>query len=125
MSVLYFDGGARPNPGKAAGAFVLDGQEGGKQIPFATNNQAEYIGLIEGLKAAKEKGIKQLIVRGDSMLVIMQMQGKYKVKAADLIPLHAEAKELSNEMKITFEHIPRSANTQADVIATKLIQKIE
>lgn len=86
-----------------------------------TNNFAEYSGLLLGLKKAKEMGIHDLNVYGDSMLVIKQMNGEYKVKASGLLTLYNLAKEYSSNMKITFQHIYRDKNKRADELANNSI----
>ena len=101
-ATLRFDGAASPNPGRGGGGYVIidvDGRDvetGSVEIPGwrTTNNQAEYIGLIHGLKAAERQMIRTLKVQGDSELVIRQMQGKYMVTSSKLRPLHEEANEL-------------------------------
>ena len=94
MHTLYFDGCSKGNPGRAgAGAVLYDdtGSEVFAESVFvgyrATNNEAEYTGLILGLTEALKRGITtELLVRGDSQLVIRQMQGKYKVNSPNLVP---------------------------------------
>lgn len=95
---LFTDGGSRGNPGPSAFAFVLQSDEGktimekAKFIGRATNNEAEYNGLLAGLAAAKEAGADEIEVTMDSELVVKQMLGIYPVKAPNLIPLHREAR---------------------------------
>jgi ribonuclease HI len=95
---LFTDGGSRGNPGPSAFAFVLQSEEGktilegAKFIGRATNNEAEYNGLLAGLTAAKEAGADEIEVTMDSELVVKQMQGIYPVKSPNLIPLHREAR---------------------------------
>ena len=97
---LFFDGASKGNPGLAgAGAVIYDEEEeiwhGSKFIgENATNNEAEYNGLIIGLNKAIDLNIKSLLVNGDSLLVINQMKGDYKVKSKNLVDLYNEAKEL-------------------------------
>ena len=94
---VFTDGGSRGNPGPSAFAFVLqseDGKtilEGAKFIGRATNNEAEYNGLLAGLSAAKESGADEIEVTMDSELVVKQMLGIYPVKSPNLVPLHREA----------------------------------
>jgi len=85
----------------------------------ATNNEAEYTGLILGLTEALKLGITaELLVRGDSMLVIRQMQGKYKVNSPKLVPLHQRATNLASQFaKIEFEHVYRDSNKRADALS--------
>ena len=95
---LFTDGGSRGNPGPSAYAFILqldDGRtilEKAKFIGVATNNEAEYNGLLAGLAAAKEQDCDEIEVMMDSELVVRQMQGLYDVKSPKLIPLHREAR---------------------------------
>ncbi|HTQ86780.1 MAG TPA: ribonuclease HI family protein [Candidatus Solibacter sp.] len=115
------DGGARGNPGPAAYGIVLREAGGatlvaaGKCIGRATNNVAEYYGLIAALDAARERGVGRLRVESDSELLVRQMQGHYRVKSPDLKPLHDRALKLSRGFEF-FEiaHVPREKNREAD-----------
>ena len=121
MITAYFDGGARGNPGPAGfgvlivddtGAMVAEIAEG---IGIATNNVAEYRGLVAALQWAVDHGLRELHVRGDSLLLIQQMRGIYRVKNEGLLPLHSKARDLSARIgQVTFEHIPRDKNKEAD-----------
>ena len=97
--VMYFDGCSKSNPGPSgAGAVIYqdDIEIWGKAVYVgdkATNNVAEYSGLITGLEEANNMEISNLVVRGDSMLVIKQMKGEYKVKSLSLYPLYEKAKK--------------------------------
>lgn len=122
---LQFDGCSKSNPGLAgAGAVIynLTNDEIWNGSEFVgtnvTNNHAEYMGLIIGLKQAKEMKIKQLIVEGDSMLVIKQINGEYKVKSLHLIELYNEAKLLAKGFDcIYYKHIYRNNNKRADELS--------
>jgi len=122
---LYFDGCSKGNPGKSgAGAVIYDimNNEVWSDAVFvgntSTNNEAEYTGLLVGLREAVRMGISDLLVRGDSQLIIRQMKGEYKVKSASLKPMHSEARELSNSIeKIEFEHVYREFNKRADELS--------
>jgi len=122
---LQFDGCSKSNPGLAgAGAVIynLTNDEIWNGSEFVgtnvTNNHAEYMGLIIGLKQAKEMKIKQLIVEGDSMLVIKQMKGEFKVKALHLVELYNEAKLLAKGFDcIYYKHIYRNNNKRADELS--------
>ncbi|RUM30463.1 MAG: ribonuclease H [Aquifex sp.] len=125
--ILYFDGAAKGNPGPAGIGYVLIIEKRkythSKAVGEKTNNQAEYLALIEGMKKAKELGVKELVVKGDSQLVIRQMEGKFKVKNANVKPLFKEAKELENYFeKVTYEWIPRKENKEADALANLEIE---
>lgn len=128
---IYFDGGTYPmNPGHGgAGAVVItDGQEHSYSEYLGrnkTNNQAEYQGMILGLKKAKELGITHLQVFGDSQLVIYQMLGTYACRDFKLQPLNAQAENLSKSFKeCSFNWIPRESNGKADSAATKAIKSV-
>ena len=122
---MHFDGGAIPNPGKAgAGAVIYKNDKEFKTVSVyvgekETNNTAEYTGLIEGLKLALDNNIKNLVVKGDSQLVIKQMRGEYKVKAENLKILQIKAKLLAEKFEnIEFIHVKRELNKRADELAT-------
>jgi len=125
MHALFFDGCSKGNPGRAGAGAVLyneDGAEVFAESAFvghtATNNEAEYTGLILGLNEAIKRGITELCVCGDSQLVIRQMQGKYKVNSPKLIPLHGRAKNLASTFtKIEFKHVYRDSNKRADALS--------
>ncbi|CAM9385922.1 unnamed protein product [Scytosiphon promiscuus] len=127
--VLQFDGGSRGNPGPSGAGAVLYRVDGsGSRVEVwngsvwvgqrRTNNEAEYSGLIEGLKAAEKLGIKKLAVEGDSKLVIQQMLGKYKVSSPKMVPLFKQAKVISRAFdQLDMEHIERARNGRADTLA--------
>ncbi|MGI8880418.1 MAG: orotate phosphoribosyltransferase [Jatrophihabitans sp.] len=125
--VVEADGGSRGNPGPAGfGAVVMDATtrevlaERSESIGIATNNVAEYRGLIAGLTAALEVGAVQVAVRMDSKLVVEQMSGRWQVKHPDMRPLAREANELRRKLdEITFEWIPRELNKHADRLANE------
>jgi len=124
MIVAYIDGGARGNPGPAGFGVRLETEEAelieefGESIGVATNNVAEYRGLIAALEWTRAHGHKALHVRSDSLLLVQQMLGNYKVKNAGLQPLHAKARLLAYEIgRVTFEHVRRERNADADRLA--------
>ena len=122
---LYFDGCSKGNPGKGgAGAVIYDNNDNKvyeKSIYIGdkiTNNMAEYYGLITGLEAANDLNIKNLVVKGDSLLVIKQMNSEYKVKHN--LDLYNNAFELKKQIdKIIFIHIDRTQNKVADKLANE------
>ncbi len=127
---LQFDGCSKSNPGIAgAGAVIYKfNKEISSKIQFVgnneTNNVAEYTGLIIGLKEAIKLDIKSICVEGDSLLVIKQMKGEYKVKSPNLINLYNEAKELEKQFElILFSHIYRCQNKRADELSNFAITK--
>ena len=118
---IHIDGGARGNPGPAgygviirdATGTVLDELHGA--LGVATNNVAEYNGLLAALRWAKEHGHSDVHIKADSLLLVEQMRGNYKVKNAGLQPLHAKARLLAYEIgRVTFEHVRRELNKDAD-----------
>lgn len=118
---LYGDGGSRGNPGPAASGWVVydmnDTQlkENGLHLGITTNNQAEYTALKMGLIDAHELGAKRVNVFMDSLLVINQLKGIYKVKNKDLWPIYDAIKKYCvNFEKVTFTHVPRALNSEAD-----------
>ena len=121
MITAYFDGGARGNPGPAGwGAHIVDDagtvlSEQHGSLGIATNNVAEYHGLIAVLQWAVEHGVTQLTVRGDSQLIVEQMRGNYKVKHEGLKPLYLQARMLVMQIgDVRFEHVRREQNNEAD-----------
>jgi ribonuclease HI len=125
---LQFDGCSKKNPGLAGAGAVI--YKYSKEIwsgclfvgTNATNNYAEYSGLIIGLEKAVELNIKALHVEGDSLLVINQMTGKYKCNSENLIEQHNKAKELAAKFdSINFVHIFRNKNARADELSNKSV----
>src|ERR1700716_3492273 len=121
--VVEADGGSRGNPGKAGyGAVVRDAQTGAvlaeifQSIGRATNNVAEYSGLVAGLKAAAELAPgADAEVRMDSKLVVEQMSGRGQMKHADLHPLAAAARDAARRLgRVSYHWVPRGRNTHAD-----------
>src|SRR5439155_22531182 len=115
--VAYVDGGARGNPGPAGYGVRIELPDGTlvdefcDSIGTATNNVAEYRGLIAALEWAKKHRYKRVHIRSDSLLLVQQMLGAFKVKNAGLQPLHAKARLLANEIgRVTFEHVGRALN---------------
>lgn len=125
--VVEADGGSRGNPGAAGyGAVVLDGDSGevlaerAGWLGIATNNVAEYSGLIAGLEAAAEFGASSVAVRLDSQLVVEQMSGRWQVRNPALRPLAQRAGELRDRFdSVSFEWVPRARNRRADALANR------
>ena len=122
--IVSCDGASRGNPGPAGiGAQVTDERgailgEVARGIGETTNNVAEYTAVIEGLSLAKELGAKTVTLRSDSLLLINQLTGRYRVKSEHLQPLHRQARSIGAGFEhITFEHVPRERNTAADALA--------
>jgi ribonuclease HI len=124
--VIYCDGGSRGNPGPAAiGAVVLDPSTDpptrvatvSERIGETTNNVAEYRALIAGLEAAAPFRAARVCVRADSMLVVQQLRGEWKVRQSHLRPLYDEARALLRTYQsIDIAHVPRSKNVDADAL---------
>ena len=121
MIRAYIDGGARGNPGPAGYGVRIEDQDGNLieelygPLGIATNNVAEYNGLLAALQWAVDHGHKQLHIRSDSELLVKQMRGEYKVKNPALQALSARARLLTMELDlVTFEHVRREMNKEAD-----------
>ena len=121
MITAFFDGGARGNPGPAGyGVYIVDEKgemlaELSGSLGVATNNVAEYHGLIAALQWAANRDMKAIAIKGDSQLLIEQMKGNYKVKNEGLKPLYLKARLLVMQIgNVTFEHVRREQNKDAD-----------
>ena len=100
--------------------------EAGEYIGEATNNVAEYKALVKGLEMCRKEGADVVRAFLDSELIVMQMQGAYKVKNAGLKPLYAAAREMEGEFtKVTYAHVPREDNTEADALVNKALDAVE
>lgn len=126
--VIYSDGGSRGNPGpSAAGYVVLNSAqeviaEGGEYLGITTNNQAEYQGVRLGLERAIELGYKKVDFKIDSMLVVNQMKGLYKIKNRELWPINERIRTLmTNFDRVTFTHVNRQFNQLADGMVNKTL----
>lgn len=129
-ATLYADGGARGNPGPAGSGAVLLDEHGvviaelRRSLGHATNNVAEYTGLIIGLEEALRRGVDDLDVRLDSLLVVQQMNGLWKIKHPGLRPLALRAGELlACFPRRTIAHVPRELNTLADAQVNRAIDE--
>ena len=125
---LYTDGGARGNPGPAAYGFVLESEDGtvlaaeGEAIGLATNNVAEYSGLIAGLRRAIELHVPNVEVVSDSELMVKQMRGEYRVKNEALRGLFLEASRLVRQLgSVEFRHVKRAHNELADRLVNEAL----
>ncbi|MBU0645906.1 ribonuclease HI family protein [Patescibacteria group bacterium] len=128
---IYSDGGSRGNPGPSAAAAVLMNPENKKVLATVaeyvgetTNNQAEYYGVIMGLKKAKELGVKEVEVYMDSELAIKQLKGEYRVKNSELAKRFLEVHNLIQEFhQVTYQHVTRDKNQQADALVNKILDE--
>jgi ribonuclease HI len=126
------DGGSRGNPGPAAYGVVIGDARGEivarlkKYIGRATNNVAEYYGLIAAMDYAQSHGVRALRVESDSELLVKQMRGLYKVKSADLQPLFERAKKMSQTFEsFRIDHVYREQNREADALANEALDETE
>jgi ribonuclease HI len=125
---LFTDGGARGNPGPAAFAYVLEAADGtvlaahGETIGVATNNVAEYRGLVAGLTKALELAVPEIEVLSDSELLVKQMRGEYKVKNEALRDLSLQATKLARQLdKVEYRHVRRELNELADTLVNEAL----
>jgi ribonuclease HI len=123
---MYIDGGSRGNPGPAGYGVRVEDAHGDLLERFcgavgvATNNVAEYKGLLAALEWAADRGHRRVHVRSDSELLVRQMTGEYRVKNAGLQPLHTAARALMARIgHVTYEHVRREANRDADLLANE------
>lgn len=124
MIIAYTDGGARGNPGPAGFGVRIERPDGTlveelhESIGIATNNVAEYRGLIAALEWARAHGETEVLIRSDSLLLVQQMLGNYKVKHPGLQALYGKARQLAHEVgRVRYEHVRREANKHADRLA--------
>ena len=125
---LFTDGGARGNPGPAAYGYVLESEDGhvlaahGEAIGRATNNVAEYSGLVAGLAKAADVGVRELEVVSDSELLVKQMRGEYKVKNEALRELWEEASDLEKKFgRVRYTAVRRAYNELADRLVNEAL----
>jgi ribonuclease HI/ADP-ribose pyrophosphatase YjhB (NUDIX family) len=129
-ATVYSDGGSRGNPGpSAAGFVVINNQQevvsqGGEYLGITTNNQAEYHGVRLGLEKALELGYTHIDFRIDSMLVVNQMNGLYKIKNRELWPIHERIRSMLTRFdKVSFTHVKREFNQLADGMVNKTLDE--
>jgi ribonuclease HI len=128
-AVANVDGGSRGNPGPAGFGVRIEREDGTvvelkQALPLATNNVAEYNGLLAALRWAAEHGVRALHVRADSELLVKQMKGEYRVKNPGLQPLYEEARSLVKEIgRVKFEHVRREFNKEADRLANEAMDE--
>ena len=126
--IAYIDGGSRGNPGPAAAAFVLNDSSGAQLeakaffLGRATNNVAEYTGLVKALEAAAQKGPKQINVFSDSELLVKQINGQYRVKSEQIRPFYQKAVSLLRRFNSwEIRHVTRNNNKQADSLVNQAL----
>jgi GxxExxY protein len=130
--IMHIDGAARGNPGPAAYAVVVSTADRAPLASFSkclgetTNNVAEYRGLVAALQYALDRHHRRVKIISDSELLVRQMQGRYKVKSADLKPLYEEARRLTAGLEaVTLEHVRREANREADRLVNQALDAAE
>ena len=123
------DGGSRGNPGPAGYGVRIEREDGAivelkEALSLATNNVAEYSGLLAALRWAVANTVSTLHIRSDSELLVKQMKGQYRVKNPGLQPLYEEAVKLVRQVgKVTFEHVRREFNKDADRLANEAMDE--
>ena len=124
---VYFDGGSRGNPGPAAVGWVIvtsDGiaAEGSERIGTATNNQAEYEALIRALEAAADYDFDELVIKGDSQLIVKQVRGEWNTNDPELREKRVRARELLEQFETwSIGHVPREINARADELLNEAL----
>lgn len=127
--IINIDGGSRGNPGPGASAWVIKDAKGklilqdGLFFKECTNNQAEFTALKMALSKALELGSKSVKVRSDSLLLVKQFLGEYKIKHPQLQEIMAEIKQLSARLKIHINHVPREQNKEADLMCNQTMDR--
>ncbi len=130
--IIHTDGGSRGNPGPSATGFVIETihgeilEEGGEYLGITTNNQAEYQAVKLALEHASKHTKDEIRLFIDSMLVVNQMKGIYKIKNRELWPIHSDIKRLSQQFKkVSFTHVPREKNKKADSKVNEVLDSIK
>jgi ribonuclease HI len=128
-ALIFTDGGAEPNPGPGGIGVVIQDQNGksistiSRSVGRVTNNQAEYMAVIAGLEKAISLGYDEVEMHADSELVVRQINGRYKVKNANLKQLYQKVVELTGKLdSFTITHVPRNLNKEADRLAGEAIR---
>ncbi len=127
----FVDGASRGNPGPAGYGVYMTTDRGeiisiAGYLGTATNNVAEYAGLLDALAMATEEGATEVEVISDSLLLVNQMLGKFRVKHANLIPLHEKAQQMAHRFRRFFiRHTPRAGNKEADKLANLAVDRAE
>jgi ribonuclease HI len=127
---IHVDGASRGNPGDAGFGVHVAGRDGGTVVELyghlgrATNNVAEYQGLLHALRWARERGARRLEIYSDSELLVRQMKGRYRVRNPKLQPLYREAASLvAGFERVDLHHVPREENREADALANRALDE--
>jgi len=130
--VVHTDGASRGNPGPAAIGVVITEPSGrllaeiSEALRPTTNNVAEYTAVIRGLERAGALGARRVRCLMDSQLVVRQLNGSYRVKHRDMLPLYRRVLELIQQFEeVTFAHVPRDQNAEADRLANLALDRVE
>ena len=128
--IVNCDGGSRGNPGKSALGVVIKTSKGeiieeiGEYLGIQTNNYAECMAVVKALEVLREKDLFKARFYLDSELVVKQINGEYKIKSENIAHLHQRIKELSKGMELTFSHVYRKDNTEADRLVNKVLDSL-
>jgi ribonuclease HI len=124
--IVHCDGAARGNPGPAGVGVRITDEDGSllaeiaRGLGVATNNQAEYTAVLEGLRRARELGATDVLLRSDSRLLVEQLAGRFRVKNPALQRLHRQVRDVAATFaRIRYEHVPRERNVEADRLANQ------
>jgi len=126
---LYTDGGSRGNPGKSACAFFIFNEKnevvefGGEFLGIGTNNNAEYLGLLLGLKIAEKQGYTNLKIYLDSELAVKQIRGEYKIKDENIKNIHSNISKILSGMTYEISHVERAKNKFADKLVNLILDQ--
>lgn len=124
---IFTDGGSRGNPGPAACAYVVYNKAGvlqdkcGKYLGITTNNEAEYQGVIFALESLVTRTQNLVTFYLDSLLVVQQLNGRWKIKEPRLRELILKVKELEGQMTIRYAYVPREQNAEADLLVNETL----
>lgn len=127
---IEFDAGTRPtNPGPSAIGYIVETngrkEQGSRSIGEATNNQAEYHALLQGVQTAQQMGCTDVVAKGDSQLVVKQVQGKWSVNDSELQPLCEQATQLIESFEsFSIQHVPREGNVDADQLVDRAFNEV-
>lgn len=128
--IVNCDGGSRGNPGKSALGVVIKTSKGeiieeiGEYLGVQTNNYAECMAVVKALEVLREKELYKADFYLDSELVVKQIRGEYKIKSENIAHLHERIKELSKGMELSFQHVYRKDNVEADAQVNKVLDSL-
>lgn len=129
--VVNCDGGSRGNPGESALGVVIKTTKGeiieeiGEYLGIQTNNYAECMAVVKALEILREKGLYKADFLLDSELVVKQINGEYKIKSENIAHIHQRIKELSKGMELTFSHVYRKDNVEADKMVNQVLDSLD